>query len=538
MTKIDSMRLLRTAPWFLLACSVIGLVVPSVLGATYIGRLATRPSFYPVSVPDSLALSGPVTMGESPLLPAQPVRRPRRAVVVVLDGLGHEGAREMRSLEQVRARGQCRKMDVGALSLSRPVYGALSTGVEQDRGGALINDSAAPHVAPSIWEIARQAGLSVAAVSELPWWRELFPRGFATYLIPPRDADYFRLAPPADLLLIHPLYIDEAGHEHGARSDGYRAAVARADRELAGFLGTIDLERDLLVVTADHGHSLRGGHGGREDRVAHVLTCYAGLGVQRRAEIGTMSVTTFSPSLALLLGLRFPAGMRAGDDDLDALWDIVDGSALSAPYLAERREAVERFRAENRAEVARLMPASGGSWAALHHAARRGQATRALPFVALLLALLWVHALGHRRLAGAAGSGSSVRFGWGWILGFGLAAYAFQTGLRGSFDLSSIGTRGGFLLFTPLLGVGVSAAAAGLHVWRRRSRMALAWDVSILSLVGTLLCVAHPAVLGLHLDYPVPPPPLYFFPLFATLFLAPLNVMGLLLCSAGWASRR
>ena len=511
----------------LLACCLAGVIVPLALGLTYTDRLATRPGYHPVTVVDH---------------PARPdeVRRPRRAVLVVFDGLGYEEAQGMRALERVRERGQCRLTDVGSLTLSRPVYGVLSTGVDQDRGGAIINASTAPHPAESIWQIARESGLSVSVVSELPWWQELFPRGFTTTRMPPRSANYFRLAPVADLLLIHPLYIDEAGHEAGADSDAYRAAVARADGELLEFSGTLDLDRDLLVVTSDHGHTLRGGHGARQDRVAHVLSCYAGPGVAHRTELGTLRATSLGPSLALLLGLRFPAGMRAGDDDLDALRDLADPSAFPAGYLADRREAVERFRAENRAQVARWMPASEGSWEAFYEASRRPHVAAMLPFLGVLVLLLGLHWRGHRRLTKETGGGrSGALFGLAWMIGCGIAAHALQLGLRGSFDMSSINNRAAFIRFTLALGVGVGVAALGLHLLLRRSLRALIWDLSVLSLVGTVLCLAHPASLGWHLGFPIPAPALYFFPFFTGLFLPALNGVGLILCLLGarWRGR-
>jgi hypothetical protein len=517
---------LRSATLLLLACCLLGLSAPSLLGLTYIDRLATRPSRYLVSVADR-----PPDEGGPP--------RPRRTAVVVLDGLGHQEALGMRSLERLRALGQCRRTDVGSLPLSRPVYGTLSTGVEQDRGGALINDATAPHDAESIWEIARQSGLTVAAVSEVDWWQHLFPRGFSSYLTAPRATDYFRAAPRADLVLIHPLYIDEAGHEHGAASDAYRAAVARADGEILDFMGTLDLERDLLVVTADHGHTLTGGHGGRQDRVAHVLTCYAGPGVEHRPEIGAMQMTSLAPSLSLLLGLRFPAGMRAGDDDLDVLWDIAALRAFTPEYRADRRRAVDRFRTENQARVAVWNPASGGSWTAFYRAARWRRAPRALPCIGVLVLLLWAHARGHRRLGRDAGGGRfGGAFGLAALVGYGVVAWAAQVALRGSFDMSSIENLQSFLPFTILLGTAVSLGVVGIHALLRRSLRALVWDLSLFSLVATTLCLAHPVVFGWHLDFPVPAPPVFFFPLFATLFLGGASSVALLVGLFAWVRAR
>lgn len=502
------------------ALCLAGLIVPFALGYTYSDRLAARPSLYPVAVADAVRSQVP---------------RPRRTAVVVLDGLGYEDAQGMRTAQVLRERGQCWKTDVGPLPMSRPVYGVLSTGVEQDRGGALSNDSTAPHAAASLWEIGRTAGLSVAGISELSWWQDLFPRGFTTYQMPPREADYFALAPPAELVLIHPIYIDETGHEAGAGSAAYRAAVARADAELIGFLRTLDLSRDLLVLTADHGHSIGGGHGGVQERVAKVLTCFAGRGVRPRSAIAPLRMTSLGPAVALLLGLHFPAGMRAGDDDLDALWELAEPGAFPAGYLEDRRQAVARFRSANQEVVRHLQAGSGGSWQTFYQAARH---KRTLSLGILLLAagalVLTLHGRGHRRGRRARGG---LWFGRLWLLGCAAAAYLLQVGLRGSFDMSSVNNRLGFIRFTVAIGIGVTGVAVGVHLLARRSLRALAWDLAMLSLTGTLLCGLHPVVFGWQLGFPVPPPAAYFFPYFGALFLGALNGVALLVGLYGWASQ-
>ncbi len=509
----------------LFACCVVGLCVPMGLGWSYGARLSTHAGFFPVRVADAV--------GEVPGL-----HRPRRTVLVVFDGLGHEEAQGMRSMARLRARGQCRKTDVGGLPLSRPVYAVLSTGLEADRTGARDNDDSLPLAAESVWEVAREAGLSVGAVSELSWWRELFPGGFDAYEMLDKSVDYFQHSAAVDLQVIHPLYIDEAGHDGGAASPKYQAAVERADRELEGFLGEVDLTKDLVVVTADHGHSLRGGHGGRQDRVANVLTCYAGVGVRHDDTMGTLRSTTIAPSLALLLGLRFPANMRAGDDDLDALWDIADPAGFPVNYLDERRRSVERFRAANTAQVQQWMPASGGSWDRFYAEQRLLQLRAAAPLLALMLLLLWSHVDGHRRLARETGAGRGALFGLAFVLGFFAVTVALQVLLHGSFDLSSITHREEFISFTVLLGVLWSAGATFSHLLLRRSFGALLLDLSAVSLIGTLLCLMHPAALGWRMGFPMAPPELYFFPYFAALFLTAFNGLGLLVCAIGWYRTR
>jgi hypothetical protein len=75
----------------------------------------------------------------------------------------------------------------------------------------------------------------------------------------------------------------------------------------------------------------------------------------------------------------------------------------------------------------------------------------------------------------------------------------------------------------------VSAGVAGIHALLSRSLPALVRDWSLVSLATTTLCLAHPLAFGWHLDFPVPAPPFFFFPLFATLFLLGTNAVGLLL---------
>jgi hypothetical protein len=510
----------RSQLLLLLAACVGGLAVVLVLGLSYGGRLSDHGGFFRVTVADTaLAVDG--------------LRRPRKTVVVVVDGLGYAEAQTMHSLARLARHGQCRKTDVGSLSLSRPVYAVLSSGLEADRNGVRFNDDPSPLATDSLWDAAKEAGLSAAVVSELPWWRELFPRAFDAYVLGERADNFFEMAPAADVRLIHPLYVDEAGHESGADSPQYGAAVGRIDRELEQFLSgpEVDLGRDLVVVTADHGHSALGGHGGRQDRIANVLTCFAGVGVRRDAEVGRLHSTTVGPALAVLMGLRFPADMRAGDDELEVLWEIADAGAFPGAYLADRRAAVERFRAENQERVREWLAASGGSWDLFYAWHRGQQINRVLPLVGLLALTLVLQARAHRGRGGA-------WFGLLFVALFAAGAWALQVLLRGSFDLSSVAFREDFLRFTILLGVSWTGAAVGLHWLARRDMGGLVVDLAVLSILGTLLNVAHPVAFGWVLGFPVPPAPAFFFPYWAALFLGVMNGVGLLVCVAGAGMRR
>src|SRR5262249_9223341 len=120
------------APWRRAALVLFGLgcaVLAYVSGDGYLGRMTVHRGFLPVGVADAARLRGP---------------RPRRAVVILADGLRGDAALGLAATRRLAAAGQCRVMDVGAPTLSRPVYTTLSTGLGADRSGVRENDDAAP----------------------------------------------------------------------------------------------------------------------------------------------------------------------------------------------------------------------------------------------------------------------------------------------------------------------------------------------------------------------------------------------------------
>jgi Metalloenzyme superfamily len=361
----------------------LAFVIAYALAESYIGRLSNHAGYYLVSVEDRVAVPAP---------------RPRHAVLVLVDGLTRAGAERLEARKRLAAAGQCRVMEVGPITISRPVYAVLSAGLEEDRTGSRNNDEKSPLAAESVWQVARRSGLRVYATSGLVWWKQLFPDGFSRYDLVGGDDDPFAPTELADMNLVHPLYVDEKGHDSGAASPEYAAAVDRVDRELGRFLDRSDFSEDLVVLTADHGHTSYGGHGGPEPELTHVLTCFAGRGVARRSDVGRMDARSLGPAFALFSGVPFPRNMRAGEDDLDVLFEIADPASFPAAYLDDRRAAVERFRAENTTALAGwLGPRTPPTWAQLYARESRKQ-TRRLVASAALLALLFAVAAWRRRL--------------------------------------------------------------------------------------------------------------------------------------------
>lgn len=502
------------------ACCLLAGIVGDRLAESYIDRLPHRPGYYLVPVADALNEVTP--------------QAPRHGVMIVVDGLRADHAERMASVDILRKAGQCRRTDVGPLSVSRPVYAVLSTGLEQDRTGVRNNDLTASSPVESIFQVARRAGRRVVGVSELAWFQQLFPDGFDRYDLVQRSQDHFTLPESdlGDLSLFLPIYVDENAHDFGAASSQYAAAVARADAEIGRLLSRLDLRRDLVVLTADHGHSDRGGHGGRSPEVAQVLTCFAGHGVRQLAgpQAAPIESRLLAPALATLLHLPFPRHMRAGQDSLDQIFEITDPAQFSPTYLAERRRAIERFRQANRQAVGSWLGRNGpAEWSELYH--RQGQRQTARG-VAVLLILAAGLAIGLRRQSGPR-IVSSVLYCAGtcgllvglWII------------LRGSFDFTSVNERADFIGWAITCSILTLLCTGCAHFAWHRSRQVLAVDLLALLALLSSLNLAHIVAWGWPLGFPLPSPAPFFFPFLGGTFQAVVALVALGVClRCGWRS--
>jgi hypothetical protein len=460
---------------FAFGSAIVGLV----LGLTYIPRLPNHRGYALVAFEDVVRAPRPVP--------------PRHTVLVVIDGLREDAARTMETARDLARRGQCRSSDQGDYTVSRPNYALLSTGLEVDRHGARNNENEQPLAAESVWDVARESGMTVALSSHLPWFAQLFPRGFSHQnILKDHRADVFAVSELADVEVIHPLYVDDAGHHYGAASKEYALAVARADREIRTLLDRIDFERDVVVLTADHGHREEGGHGGGQAGIRNVLLCAAGPHV-RHADGGAIDGRATGPLLAMLLGLRFPRHMRAGEDGLDTLFEIVDGDPA---FLADRREAVARARETNVRAIEGWIGAPG-TWSRFAAHERTKQWLRAMLVGALAIAALW-------KLRPSA-----------WPLVIAALTWLAHRAVLGPFDYTIVNLLARFV--PKAFAVVILAMVASFLVRRfvrPRETDVDAWLAALL-----FANVGHVFVYGWPLGYPLPPAEARYFPFFGAIAL-------------------
>ncbi|MBV8760312.1 MAG: alkaline phosphatase family protein [Deltaproteobacteria bacterium] len=274
-------------------------------------------------------------------------RLARRVFVVIVDGLRLDRSYELPFLDELRRRGVDTEAQSHYPTWSRPNYVSILTGVPPTASGVRTNHHSTPVALDSLMDRARGAGLHVASASDYDVLPRLFlrPRDpqraaetedldidamedpLSTEAVHAADAplqspfDDARYAPwpggfseagaqiaggNAELVVMLVGAVDAAGHAHGGDSKEYREAAEIADRALARALGRVDLSQDAIVITADHGHTGRGGHGGLEPEVLTVPLILAGAGVKPGAVSLDAHLVDLAPTVAALLGMPAP----------------------------------------------------------------------------------------------------------------------------------------------------------------------------------------------------------------------------------------
>jgi predicted AlkP superfamily pyrophosphatase or phosphodiesterase len=220
-------------------------------------------------------------------------------ILVLIDGLGLETAvREMGFLEGLVAAGAARRRAMRAVlpSLSRPAYESVITGLAPAEHGITSNGISRPSRCASIFSVGRAAG-RVTAAAAYAWFAELANgtvpfdpvvhrelddgpgpiRHGRFYVMDPYpdqelywQADLLVRRHAPDLLLVHPMGCDVAGHAFGGTSVEYRRAAAGSDDCLSRLVPEWRAAGYTVIVTADHGMCPDGHHGGTADVVRDV----------------------------------------------------------------------------------------------------------------------------------------------------------------------------------------------------------------------------------------------------------------------------
>ena len=217
----------------------------------------------------------------------------QKTVFVLIDGLSDAVSRSMLGyMEGMVEQGAALRAKVRSSlpSLSRPCYATLFTGQQPGSHGITANDQTQRIATDNVFDLLAR-GKRTSAVAGYHWLSELFSRGPFDYVRDREqegnpqgitsgrfyfedgypdthvfaDAERLRRVNDPDLLVVHPMGCDDAGHRFGADSKEYAASAGRIDFLLAKLMPVWLADGYHIVVTSDHGMDGHGLHGGTVD---------------------------------------------------------------------------------------------------------------------------------------------------------------------------------------------------------------------------------------------------------------------------------
>lgn len=269
-----------------------------------------------------------------------------KLLLIILDGLPWRNWKPfMGNLEGWVRSGDAQKWRMRSVvpSISGPCYASIHTGVPPQVHGVLSNSIRHRVTQPDIFSEVSKAGGKTGAVTH-SYWSEFFrsypfdlledleydePSGPINHgrfhsmtgynlrnQMTPSDMDLFATLTMLtkrfgiDYGILHTCTLDSMGHRYGHDCHEMDEALAMMDVMLAAFLPKWRDAGFEVIVTADHGQTNRGHHGGHDDEMQDFALYYFGSGKGPSPDT-LLDQLQLAPTVLTRLGVAVPDTMKA-----------------------------------------------------------------------------------------------------------------------------------------------------------------------------------------------------------------------------------
>ena len=265
--------------------------------------------------------------------------RASKTLVIGLDGAAFDflAPADMPNLDALRAEGMTAASNLYAAPMSGTVSGpgwsTIATGVWPDKHRVTDNSFSSPAYATHPDYLTRiEASDPARETYVVGTWGPISQTIFGPAVdvreaggndegTTARAVQTLSTGDPDDVF-VHLDEVDGAGHSVGTSGAAYGQALARVDQQIGQILDAVDAratradEDWLIVVTADHGHTPTGGHGGSTPGERKTFVIAAGAGIPAGSVRHDVKLVDIAPTVIAAAGIA-----------TDQAWNL-DGTAV------------------------------------------------------------------------------------------------------------------------------------------------------------------------------------------------------------------
>ena len=265
--------------------------------------------------------------------------RASKTLVIGLDGAAFDflAPADMPNLDALRAEGMTAASNLYAApmagTVSGPGWSTIATGVWPDKHRVTDNSFSSPAYATHPDYLTRiEASDPARETYVVGTWGPISQTIFGPAVdvreaggndegTTARAVQTLSTGDPDDVF-VHLDEVDGAGHSVGTSGAAYGQALARVDQQIGQILDAVDAratradEDWLIVVTADHGHTPTGGHGGSTPGERKTFVIAAGAGIPAGSVRHDVKLVDIAPTVIAAAGIA-----------TDQAWNL-DGTAV------------------------------------------------------------------------------------------------------------------------------------------------------------------------------------------------------------------
>lgn len=249
----------------------------------------------------------------------------KQLILIIIDGLSYADSDKLPALKEFKAKSVYSKIEILQPTLSITSWMTFMTGAAPEIHGFVspLGEKIKYEPCENIFTSAKSRTFKTAVFGHPDWKKAFGAHIDVSYYagFNPDNSDIIQIDSQImsnamshikyqkpEFSVIHLPGLDKTSHLFGRAGHEFKVHLQKLDDILRAFLTSSLVNDRYVIITSDHGHVVKGGHGGGEPDVTGALFMLAGPDVIAESNIKFLQIdqTDVCPTICSLLGIPIP----------------------------------------------------------------------------------------------------------------------------------------------------------------------------------------------------------------------------------------